>query len=44
MSFGCGIDSFICDLVERAIRRNKNIPFIILTIDEHTGEAEWIRE
>ncbi|HHV96105.1 MAG TPA: hypothetical protein GXX37_06475 [Clostridiaceae bacterium] len=39
MSFGCGIDSFICDLVERAIRRNKNIPFIILTIDEHTGEA-----
>jgi len=39
MSFGCGIDSFICDLVERAIRRTKNIPFIILTIDEHTGEA-----
>ena len=39
MSFGCGIDSFICDLVERTIRRTKNIPFIILTIDEHTGEA-----
>ena len=39
MSFGCGIDSFICDLVERTIRRAKNIPFIILTIDEHTGEA-----
>lgn len=39
MSFGCGIDSFICDLVERATRRTKNIPFIILTIDEHSGEA-----
>lgn len=39
MSFGCGIDSFVCDLIERKIRRNSDIPFIILTIDEHTGEA-----
>jgi predicted nucleotide-binding protein (sugar kinase/HSP70/actin superfamily) len=39
MSFGCGIDSFVCDLAERKIRRNSNIPFIILTIDEHSGEA-----
>jgi len=39
MSFGCGIDSFVCDLVERKIRKNSNIPFIILTIDEHSGEA-----
>jgi predicted nucleotide-binding protein (sugar kinase/HSP70/actin superfamily) len=39
MSFGCGVDSFICDLAERVIRREKDIPFIALTIDEHTGEA-----
>ena len=39
MSFGCGVDSFICDLVERKVRRSGNIPFIILTIDEHSGEA-----
>jgi len=39
MSFGCGIDSFVCDLIERKIRRNRNIPFIVLTIDEHSGEA-----
>jgi len=39
MSFGCGIDSFICDLIERRIRRKGNIPFIVLTIDEHSGEA-----
>lgn len=39
MSFGCGIDSFVCDLAERKIRRNKDIPFIVLTIDEHSGEA-----
>jgi len=39
MSFGCGIDSFICDLAERKIRRESDIPFIVLTIDEHSGEA-----
>jgi predicted nucleotide-binding protein (sugar kinase/HSP70/actin superfamily) len=39
MAFGCGIDSFICDLVERKIRRSSRLPFTILTIDEHTGEA-----
>lgn len=39
MSFGCGVDSFICDLIERRIRRTKDIPFIILTLDEHSGEA-----
>lgn len=39
MSFGCGIDSFVCDLIERKIRRSRDIPFIVLTIDEHSGEA-----
>ncbi|MDP4091786.1 MAG: acyl-CoA dehydratase activase-related protein [Bacillota bacterium] len=39
MSFGCGIDSFVCDLVERRIRRTTDLPFIVITLDEHSGEA-----
>jgi len=39
MSFGCGIDSFVADLIERKVRRKKDLPFIVLTIDEHSGEA-----
>ena len=39
MSFGCGVDSFVCDMIERRIKRNSDIPFITLTIDEHSGEA-----
>lgn len=38
-SFGCGIDSFVNDLVERRIRNGYTIPFITMTIDEHSGEA-----
>ncbi|MHB1126838.1 MAG: acyl-CoA dehydratase activase-related protein [Bacillota bacterium] len=38
-SFGCGPDSLIGDLTERAIRRSKKVPFLYLSIDEHTGEA-----
>jgi predicted nucleotide-binding protein (sugar kinase/HSP70/actin superfamily) len=38
-SFGCGIDSVIADIIERRTRRNSNKPFILLTLDEHTGEA-----
>ncbi len=34
--FGCGPDSMIGDLIERKI---SNQPFMMLTIDEHTGEA-----
>jgi len=39
MSFGCGIDSFVCDIIERRIRREGSTPFMVLTIDEHSGEA-----
>lgn len=39
VSFGCGIDSFVCDLAERWVKRHTDIPFIILTLDEHSGEA-----
>lgn len=38
MSFGCGIDSFICDMVERRVRA-AGLPFSVLVVDEHTGEA-----
>lgn len=38
-SFGCGIDSFVNDLIERKIKRESDIPFITMTIDEHSGEA-----
>ncbi|KAB3534767.1 hypothetical protein F8154_07855 [Alkaliphilus pronyensis] len=37
-SFGCGIDSVIEDIFERWARKS-NIPFLLLTVDEHTGEA-----
>ncbi|MTI65398.1 MAG: hypothetical protein FH753_02230 [Firmicutes bacterium] len=37
-SFGCGLDSILIDLVQRKASL-KNIPFTLLTIDEHTGEA-----
>lgn len=37
-SFGCGIDSILIDIVERKARKRK-IPFTLLTLDEHTGEA-----
>ncbi|KAB3530279.1 acyl-CoA dehydratase activase-related protein [Alkaliphilus serpentinus] len=37
-SFGCGIDSIVEDLFERW-SRSHSIPFLLLTIDEHTGEA-----
>lgn len=38
-SFGCGPDSFTGEIIERHLRRKRNIPFLNLTIDEHTGEA-----
>lgn len=38
-SFGCGIDSFVHDLIEKKVRRAFKIPFITITVDEHSGEA-----
>lgn len=38
-SFGCGPDSFTGEIIERHLRRRGNLPFLNLTIDEHTGEA-----
>ncbi|NLO89691.1 MAG: hypothetical protein GX088_05105 [Clostridia bacterium] len=36
--FGCGPDSMIADLTERYARR-RGMPFILITLDEHSGEA-----
>jgi predicted nucleotide-binding protein (sugar kinase/HSP70/actin superfamily) len=38
-SFGCGVDSFVFDLAQRTLRRNFDIPTMLLTLDEHSGEA-----
>lgn len=38
-SFGCGPESLVGYLVERWVQRYGQIPFMSLTIDEHSGEA-----
>ena len=38
VSFGCGPDSLINELVEREMKGSK-IPLLMITLDEHTGEA-----
>lgn len=38
-AFGCGPDSLIGELMEREAQHRKTIPYILLTIDEHSGEA-----
>lgn len=37
-SFGCGLESLVADMAERVARRQGK-PFMLLTMDEHTGEA-----
>ncbi len=39
VSFGCGPDSLIVDLIERSYKRSGTIPLIKITLDEHTGDA-----
>lgn len=38
-SFGCGIDSFVFDLMKKLLSRKSDIPVMLLTLDEHSGEA-----
>lgn len=38
-AFACGTDSLTAELVERTVRRHSTIPQLILSLDEHTGEA-----
>lgn len=43
VSFGCGPDSLVGELVRREAER-RGVPFLLLTLDEHTGEAGvWTR-
>jgi predicted nucleotide-binding protein (sugar kinase/HSP70/actin superfamily) len=37
--FACGVDSIIIEFMERSLKDSKRIPFMKLTVDEHTGEA-----
>jgi predicted nucleotide-binding protein (sugar kinase/HSP70/actin superfamily) len=39
MTFGCGPDSVMMDMVQRQAIRLKAIPFMSLTVEEHTAEA-----
>jgi len=38
-SFGCGPDSVVGEIAERETKRESRLPYMALTIDEHTGEA-----
>ncbi len=38
-SFGCGIDAFIEELLQRFNRRQYKIPYTVITVDEHSGHA-----
>lgn len=39
VSFGCGPDSLVGELLERRVKKLSKIPFLLLTLDEHTGEG-----
>ena len=39
MAFGCGPDSLMMDMVRRQAARLRTIPFMNLTLEEHTAEA-----
>jgi len=39
VSFGCGPDSLMVDVIQRAAKRKRTKPLVLITIDEHTGEA-----
>lgn len=37
--FACGVDAFIMELIEKRLESHYNVPFLKLTVDEHSGEA-----
>ncbi|MBI2830889.1 MAG: hypothetical protein HYX79_01365 [Chloroflexi bacterium] len=41
-TFGCGPDSLMMDVVRRQATKLKNVPFMSLTLDEHTAEGGLI--
>jgi len=42
VSFGCGPDSLVGELLERRAKKVSQMPFLLLTLDEHTGEGGLI--
>lgn len=41
-AFGCGVDSFLGELIERQVRASSKVPFMLLNIDEHTSEIGMV--
>ncbi len=41
-SFGCGPESLVEELVARWAKQQGNLPYLMITIDEHTGEAGMV--
>ncbi|MEW6724333.1 MAG: acyl-CoA dehydratase activase-related protein [Bacillota bacterium] len=39
VAFGCGPDSLVGELVEGYMRQQPSCPYLLLTVDEHSGEA-----
>lgn len=39
VTFGCGPDSLTGELLARRVRQGHGTPLLVLTVDEHTGEA-----
>ncbi len=41
-AFGCGPDSLVGEMIEREAKHQEQQPFMLLNLDEHTGEAGLI--
>ncbi|MEW6521962.1 MAG: acyl-CoA dehydratase activase-related protein [Bacillota bacterium] len=39
VSFGCGPDSMVGELIQREAAQTMRVPYMALTLDEHSGEA-----
>jgi predicted nucleotide-binding protein (sugar kinase/HSP70/actin superfamily) len=39
VSFGCGPDSIAGELIEKEAGRRRRVPYMMLTLDEHSGAA-----
>lgn len=37
--FSCGIDSLVTEFISRHLKGVREVPLMVLTVDEHTGEA-----
>lgn len=37
--FACGVDAIITEFIERRLRNEQRIPYLKITVDEHSGEA-----